>query len=120
MLRKLTVLRVNEKKLTRRYVTLLEQEKHLRRENSRLKEESSQMQVAVTQRLGYLTRYKVRDRKGLFNTNYSNTFLTRRALWGRCQISTADPPLWRSLRAFRVLGHSTHKPRTTLDDLVAV
>lgn len=62
MLRKLTVLRVNEKKLTRRYVTLLEQEKHLRRENGRLREESSQMQAAVTQRLGYLTRYKVRGR----------------------------------------------------------
>lgn len=58
-LRKLTVLRVNEKKLTRRYVTLLEQEKHLCKENSKLKEESSQMQASVTQRLGYLQRYKV-------------------------------------------------------------
>lgn len=50
------------------------------------------------------------------NTNYSNTVLTSRTLWGRRQKSTADPPLWRSLRAFRVLGHSTRKPRTTLDD----
>lgn len=60
-MRKLTVLRVNEKKLTRRYVTLLEQEKHLCKENDKLKEESSQMQASVAQRLGYLQRYKVRE-----------------------------------------------------------
>lgn len=58
-LRKLTVLRVNEKKLSRRYVTLVEQEQHLRKENDKLKDESSQMQASVTQRLGYLQRYKV-------------------------------------------------------------
>lgn len=58
-LRKLTVLRVNEKKLTRRYITLLEQEQHLRKENNKLKDESSHMQASVTQRLGYLQRYKV-------------------------------------------------------------
>ncbi|XP_049928433.1 centrosomal protein of 290 kDa isoform X1 [Epinephelus moara] len=58
VLRKSTVLKVNEKKLTRRYSTLLEQEQHLRKENSKLREESSHMQVSVTQRIGYLQRYK--------------------------------------------------------------
>uniref|UniRef100_A0A669CYD6 Centrosomal protein 290 n=1 Tax=Oreochromis niloticus TaxID=8128 RepID=A0A669CYD6_ORENI len=57
-IRKLTVLKVNEKKLTRRYTTLLEQEQHLRKENGKLRDESSQMQASVTQRIGYLQRYK--------------------------------------------------------------
>ncbi|XP_028285706.1 centrosomal protein of 290 kDa [Parambassis ranga] len=57
-IRKLTVLKVNEKKLTRRYTTLLEQEQHLRKENSRLRDDSSNMQVSVAQRIGYLQRYK--------------------------------------------------------------
>ncbi|CAK6954564.1 centrosomal protein of 290 kDa [Scomber scombrus] len=57
-LRKLTVLKVNEKKLTRRYTTLLEQEQHLRKENSKLRDDSGQMQASVTQRIGYLQRYK--------------------------------------------------------------
>ncbi|XP_047453356.1 centrosomal protein of 290 kDa isoform X3 [Mugil cephalus] len=56
--RKLTVLKVNEKKLTRRYTTLLEQEQHLRKENNKLRDESSQMQTSVMQRIGYLQRYK--------------------------------------------------------------
>ncbi|XP_071313277.1 centrosomal protein of 290 kDa isoform X2 [Trachinotus anak] len=58
VLRKMTVLKVNEKKLTRRYTTLLEQEQHLRKENSKLRDESSHMQASVTQRIGYLQRYK--------------------------------------------------------------
>ncbi|XP_041794545.1 centrosomal protein of 290 kDa isoform X2 [Chelmon rostratus] len=57
-IRKLTVLKVNEKKMTRRYVTLLEQEQHLRKENGKLRDESSHMQASVTQRIGYLQRYK--------------------------------------------------------------
>ncbi|KAM8750943.1 centrosomal protein of 290 kDa isoform 7-T7 [Acanthopagrus schlegelii] len=57
-LRKLTVLKVNEKKLTRRYMTLLEQEQHLHKENSKLRKESINMQASVTQRMGYLQRYK--------------------------------------------------------------
>ncbi|XP_029009885.1 centrosomal protein of 290 kDa isoform X2 [Betta splendens] len=56
--RKVTVLKVNEEKLIRRYTTLLEQEQHLRKENSRLREESSQMQVSVTQKIGCLQRSK--------------------------------------------------------------
>ncbi|XP_078805354.1 centrosomal protein of 290 kDa isoform X6 [Oryzias latipes] len=56
--RKVTVLTVNEMKLTRRYTTLLEQEQHLRKENSKLKEESSHMRVSVIQRIGHLQRYK--------------------------------------------------------------
>ncbi|XP_062245410.1 centrosomal protein of 290 kDa isoform X2 [Platichthys flesus] len=57
-LRKLTVLKVNEKKLTRRYTTLLEQEQHLRKENNKLQDDSIRMQASVTQRIGYLQRYK--------------------------------------------------------------
>ncbi|XP_068168662.1 centrosomal protein of 290 kDa isoform X7 [Antennarius striatus] len=57
-LRKLTVLKVNEQKLTRRYSNLLEREQHLLKENSRLREESVHMQASVTQRMGYLQRYK--------------------------------------------------------------
>ncbi|XP_060891969.1 centrosomal protein of 290 kDa isoform X2 [Labrus mixtus] len=58
VLRNMTVLKVNEKKLTRRYITLLEQEQHLRKENGKLRDESSQMQASVTQRMGYLQRFK--------------------------------------------------------------
>ncbi|KAF7656056.1 hypothetical protein LDENG_00046760 [Lucifuga dentata] len=56
--RKLTVLQVNEKKLSRRYATVLEQQQHLRKETAKLREESSSMQAAVSQRIGYLQRYK--------------------------------------------------------------
>ncbi|XP_054864905.1 centrosomal protein of 290 kDa isoform X3 [Amphiprion ocellaris] len=56
--RKLTVLKVNEKKLTRRCTTLLEQEQHLYKENNKLRDDSSHMQTSVTQRIGYLQRYK--------------------------------------------------------------
>ncbi|TKS73903.1 Centrosomal protein of 290 kDa [Collichthys lucidus] len=56
--RNMTLLKVNEKKLTRRYVTLLEQEQHLRKENSKLRDESIEMEASVTQRIGYLQRYK--------------------------------------------------------------
>ncbi|XP_056138359.1 centrosomal protein of 290 kDa [Lampris incognitus] len=58
VVRKLTVLRVNEKSLTRRYTTLLEQEQHLRKENSKLRDDSGRMQASVTKRIGYLQRYK--------------------------------------------------------------
>ncbi|XP_015208274.2 centrosomal protein of 290 kDa isoform X1 [Lepisosteus oculatus] len=56
--RKITVLRVNEKSLTRRYTTLLEIEQHLRKENNRLKNEILEMNSAVADRIGYLQRYK--------------------------------------------------------------
>ncbi|XP_066579627.1 centrosomal protein of 290 kDa isoform X1 [Amia ocellicauda] len=56
--RKMTVLRVNEKSLTRRYTTLLEMEQHLRKENNKLKNESIAMESAVADRVGYLQRYK--------------------------------------------------------------
>lgn len=58
--RKMTLLRVNERSLTRRYTTLMEQEQHLRKENNRLKDDSVQMEAAVTERIGYLQRFKVR------------------------------------------------------------
>ncbi|KTF90522.1 hypothetical protein cypCar_00025202 [Cyprinus carpio] len=56
--RKMTVLRVNEKCLTRRYTTLLELEQHLRKENGKLKDDFTQMEAAVTERIGYLQRFK--------------------------------------------------------------
>ncbi|XP_075456582.1 centrosomal protein of 290 kDa isoform X3 [Ascaphus truei] len=56
--RKMTVLRVNEKSLTRRYTTLLEMEQHLRKENVKLKNELTEMETAVGERIGYLQRYK--------------------------------------------------------------
>lgn len=57
--RKMMVLRVNEKCLTRRYTTLLELEQHLRKENCKLKDDFSHMEAAVTERIGYLQRFKV-------------------------------------------------------------
>ncbi|XP_051978997.1 centrosomal protein of 290 kDa [Xyrauchen texanus] len=58
MARKMMVLRVNEKCLTRRYTTLLELEQHLRKENDKLKDDLTQMESAVTERIGYLQRFK--------------------------------------------------------------
>ncbi len=51
--------RWNEKCLTRRYTTLLELEQHLRKENGKLKDDFTQMEAAVTERIGYLQRFKV-------------------------------------------------------------
>lgn len=59
MARKMTVLRVNEKCLTRRYTTLLELEQHLRKESNKLKDDFTQMETSVTERIGYLQRFKV-------------------------------------------------------------
>ncbi|XP_057185912.1 centrosomal protein of 290 kDa isoform X2 [Triplophysa rosa] len=56
--RKMTVLRVNEKCLTRRYTTLLELEQHLRKESNKLKDDFTQMEATVTERIGYLQRFK--------------------------------------------------------------
>nr|XP_033809362.1 centrosomal protein of 290 kDa isoform X2 [Geotrypetes seraphini] len=56
--RKITVLRVNEKSLTRKYTTLLEMEQHLRKENGKLKTDLTEMEAAVAERIGYLQRCK--------------------------------------------------------------
>uniref|UniRef100_H3A222 Centrosomal protein 290 n=1 Tax=Latimeria chalumnae TaxID=7897 RepID=H3A222_LATCH len=56
--RKMTILQVNEKSLTRRYTTLLEMEQHLRKENNKLKNEAAASEVTVRERIGYLQRYK--------------------------------------------------------------
>ncbi|KAK7121543.1 hypothetical protein R3I93_022587 [Phoxinus phoxinus] len=56
--RKMMVLRVNEKCLTRRYTTLLELEQHLRKENGKLKDDFRHMEAVVTERIGYLQRFK--------------------------------------------------------------
>ncbi|KAJ8395713.1 hypothetical protein AAFF_G00029500 [Aldrovandia affinis] len=56
--RKMTVLRVKETSLIRRYTTLLEMEQHLRKENNKLRSDFLEMEASVTQRIGYLQRYK--------------------------------------------------------------
>ncbi|NXT42558.1 CE290 protein, partial [Pelecanoides urinatrix] len=56
--RKITVLQVNEKSLTRQYTTLLEMERHLRKENEKLKGEITHMETAVTGKIGNLQRFK--------------------------------------------------------------
>lgn len=57
--RKMTVLRVNEKALSRKYTMMQEVEASLRKEVIRLRNETIAMETAVTERLGYLQRYKV-------------------------------------------------------------
>ncbi|XP_032036578.1 centrosomal protein of 290 kDa isoform X1 [Aythya fuligula] len=56
--RKITVLRVNERSLTRQYTTLLEMEQHLRKENEKLKSEMTHMETAVIGKIGHLQRFK--------------------------------------------------------------
>ncbi|XP_072045515.1 centrosomal protein of 290 kDa-like [Amphiura filiformis] len=56
--RKITVLRVNEKALTRRYTSSQEMEGTLRKEVNKLRNEMVQMETAITERLGYLQRHK--------------------------------------------------------------
>ncbi|KAG7455777.1 hypothetical protein MATL_G00244550 [Megalops atlanticus] len=56
--RKMTVLKVKEATLTRRYTTLLEMEQHLRKENNKLRSDFLEMEATVTKRIGYLQRYK--------------------------------------------------------------
>ncbi|XP_010177449.1 PREDICTED: centrosomal protein of 290 kDa [Mesitornis unicolor] len=56
--RKITVLQVNERSLTRQYTTLLEMERHLRKENEKLKGEITHMETAVIGKIGNLQRFK--------------------------------------------------------------
>ncbi|NXE98543.1 CE290 protein, partial [Menura novaehollandiae] len=56
--RKITVLRVNEKSLTRQCTTLLEMERHLRKENEKLKGEITHMEISVLGKIGNLQRFK--------------------------------------------------------------
>ena len=56
--RKITVLRVNEKSLARRYTAMQEVENSLRRENEKLKRDILDMEGSVMARVGYLERYK--------------------------------------------------------------
>ncbi|NXV18852.1 CE290 protein, partial [Cepphus grylle] len=56
--RKITVLRVNERSLTRQCTTLLETERHLRKENEKLKGEITHMETAVLEKIGNLQRFK--------------------------------------------------------------
>lgn len=61
MTRKITVLRVNEKSLSRRYTAMQEVEAALRKENKKYKNDVVAMETAITERLGYLQRHKVRS-----------------------------------------------------------
>ncbi|XP_014381380.1 centrosomal protein of 290 kDa isoform X2 [Alligator sinensis] len=56
--RKMTVLRVNERLLTRQYTTILEMERYLRKENEKQKAELTLMEVAVTEKFGHFQRFK--------------------------------------------------------------
>ncbi|XP_030844428.1 centrosomal protein of 290 kDa isoform X5 [Strongylocentrotus purpuratus] len=56
--RKVTVLRVNEKALTRRFTACQEGEATLRKEVNKLRNEMVQMESAITERMGYLQRHK--------------------------------------------------------------
>ncbi|XP_053396760.1 centrosomal protein of 290 kDa-like [Mercenaria mercenaria] len=56
--RRITVYRVNEKALTRRYQTMEEMDGQQRKEINRLKNEMVAMEQAVVERMGYLQRYK--------------------------------------------------------------
>lgn len=59
MTRKITVLRVNEKSLSRRYTAMQEVEAALRKENKKYRNDVVAMETAITERLGYLQRHKV-------------------------------------------------------------
>ncbi|CAF0798448.1 unnamed protein product [Didymodactylos carnosus] len=56
--RKITVLRVNEKTLGRKILSYQDIEGRLRKDNTKLRTEVVDMEVAVQTRLGYLQRYK--------------------------------------------------------------
>ncbi|XP_052811330.1 centrosomal protein of 290 kDa-like [Mya arenaria] len=58
MSRRITVYRVNEKALTRRYQAMEEVDGKHRKEINRLKNEMVAMEQAVVERMGYLQRYK--------------------------------------------------------------
>ena len=57
--RKITVLQVNEKSLIRQYTTLVEMERHLRKENGKHKNDIISMEAEVTEKIGNLQRFKV-------------------------------------------------------------
>nr|AKN21708.1 NPHP6 [Schmidtea mediterranea] len=56
--RQITVLKVNETALTRRYSAMQEMEQTMRRENNKLKSEMIQIEAVVTDRMGYYRRFK--------------------------------------------------------------
>ncbi|TPP62731.1 hypothetical protein FGIG_10446 [Fasciola gigantica] len=58
LVREVTVLRVNESALVRRFKAAQDREEMLRKENTGLKSELIQLESAVTARLGYYARYK--------------------------------------------------------------
>ncbi|XP_054845400.1 centrosomal protein of 290 kDa [Eublepharis macularius] len=56
--RKITVLRVNERLMTRQYTTLLEMERHLRKQNEKMKTELTSIETTVREKFGHLQRFK--------------------------------------------------------------
>ena len=57
--RKMTLVLVNERALSRKFTLVQESEKHLRKENDRLSHDIVRLERAVTERIGYLQRHKV-------------------------------------------------------------
>ncbi|MBZ3878823.1 Centrosomal protein of 290 kDa [Sciurus carolinensis] len=57
--RKITVLQVNEKSLIRRYTTLVEMERQLRKENGKQKNDLMSMEAEVCEKIGCLQRFKL-------------------------------------------------------------
>ncbi|XP_040136130.2 centrosomal protein of 290 kDa isoform X4 [Ictidomys tridecemlineatus] len=56
--RRITVLQVNEKSLIRRYTTLVEMERQLRKENGKQKNDLMSMEAEVCEKIGCLQRFK--------------------------------------------------------------
>ncbi|VDP84857.1 unnamed protein product [Echinostoma caproni] len=71
LVRELTVLRVNEATLVRRFRAAEEREEMFRKENINLKSDLIQLESAVTARLGYYARYKEKTAFQLANLHQS-------------------------------------------------
>uniref|UniRef100_A0A0L8IEA8 Uncharacterized protein n=1 Tax=Octopus bimaculoides TaxID=37653 RepID=A0A0L8IEA8_OCTBM len=92
--RRMTVLAVNEKALTRSYYTMSEIEKSARKEISKLRNETISMEKAVTEKIGYLQRYK-----------YTSTFKIN-ALQKALEDSVASEELEKANKEYQSLTES--------------
>ena len=59
MTRKMTVMAVNLKSITRKYSVIQDVEKNLRKENSKIRKDAMDIEASVTNKIGELERYKV-------------------------------------------------------------
>lgn len=87
--RKMTLLLVNERALSRKYTLVLESEKHLRRENERLNQDIVRLERAVTERIGYLQRHKVGRAYMYYITcsTYTQSLGDTCSKWGRRNVN---------------------------------